>query len=138
MKSKHAYMIRRKSDGLFSSGGMSPKFDKKGKIWGTVGALKNHLVFAYDNYYNRGSVKLNANFYPYLECEIVVFELTPEEKPAPFVLSDFLIGKLEETAQKEVADQIKYKSAYREVKITYPDGTKKVINPLNDNPSNDN
>lgn len=38
------YMIRRKSDGLFSSGGVDPKFKKRGKVWNNRSALSNHLV----------------------------------------------------------------------------------------------
>lgn len=36
------YKIRRR-DGLFSSGGHYPNFSKKGKIWRTMGHLRNHL-----------------------------------------------------------------------------------------------
>lgn len=36
------YKIRR-SDGLFSKGGMSPSFSKKGKVWTSKGAVSNHI-----------------------------------------------------------------------------------------------
>ena len=46
------YKIRRKSDGLFSAGGYSPRWTKIGKVWRTLGPLKNHLqggaAVAYD------------------------------------------------------------------------------------------
>ena len=37
------YMIRRKADGFFSSGGMQPKFSSVGKIWRNLNTLHNHL-----------------------------------------------------------------------------------------------
>lgn len=37
------YRIQRISDGLFSTGGANPNFNKKGKIWRNIGFLKNHL-----------------------------------------------------------------------------------------------
>lgn len=37
------YKIKRKSDGLYSTGGWSPGFHKNGKIWNSKGTLKNHL-----------------------------------------------------------------------------------------------
>lgn len=37
------YKIRNKQTGLFSTGSCEPKWKKTGKIWKTIGALKNHL-----------------------------------------------------------------------------------------------
>jgi len=37
------FKIRDPNTGLFSSGGMSPSFSKKGKVWKGIGPLKNHL-----------------------------------------------------------------------------------------------
>lgn len=39
-----AYKIRRRSDGLFSSGGMYPRFGPKGKTWSSIGLLNQHLA----------------------------------------------------------------------------------------------
>lgn len=36
------YKIQR-PDGLFSNGGFYPSFGKRGKIWHTLGALRNHI-----------------------------------------------------------------------------------------------
>ena len=55
------YKIRRKSDGLFSTGGTSPTFTKKGKAWSGKGPLHLHL-----SQFNNGRV--------YEGCEIVGFE----------------------------------------------------------------
>ena len=37
------YKIRRKTDGLFSSGGTDPSFSKKGKIWNARGHVTSHI-----------------------------------------------------------------------------------------------
>jgi hypothetical protein len=37
------YRIRRKVDGLFSTGGGYPRWTKKGKVWNSIGSLKAHL-----------------------------------------------------------------------------------------------
>jgi hypothetical protein len=55
------YKIRRKSDGLFSTGGLKPKFSKKGKSWPSRGNVTNHLsLFTYEK----------RKFY-YDDCEVV-------------------------------------------------------------------
>ena len=38
-----AYKIRNRETGLFSNGGCAPKWNKKGKAWGSLGNLKLHL-----------------------------------------------------------------------------------------------
>ena len=43
------YRIRRKADGLFSTGGCRPSFSKKGKEW-KLGALKNHFSLTKQRY----------------------------------------------------------------------------------------
>lgn len=37
------YQIKDKNTGLFSTGGMSPRWTKKGKIWKGTGPLRAHL-----------------------------------------------------------------------------------------------
>lgn len=59
------YKIR-KANGLFSSGGSEPRFTKKGKVWGSLGALKQHLA-------------LFSNFGMYEGCEVVAFEYIETE-----------------------------------------------------------
>jgi hypothetical protein len=39
----YVYKIRRKTDGLFSSGGTYPTFSKKGKTWTARGHVTSHL-----------------------------------------------------------------------------------------------
>jgi hypothetical protein len=62
------YKIRR-SDGLFSAGGCSPKFTPKGKAWSGTGPLKNHL-----NQLSKAEIKKY-----YGECVIVQFIISTEE-----------------------------------------------------------
>jgi hypothetical protein len=38
-----AYKIRDRETGLFSTGGMTPRWNKTGKVWSTEGQLKSHL-----------------------------------------------------------------------------------------------
>jgi hypothetical protein len=67
---KVIHMIRRNSDGLYSTGGMSPRFTKDGKVWSQLGHLKNHLrQFDYD-----------YNLYPYKDCSVVSFRLDMVEQ----------------------------------------------------------
>ena len=44
MRAPVGYMIRRKSDGLFSSGGSGPKFTSIGKVWRNANTFHNHLA----------------------------------------------------------------------------------------------
>jgi len=65
------YAIRRRSDGLFSTGGSSPKFTKKGKRWSTIGHVKAHLSMFVGFGYDNSSV--------YAGCELVAFEISTVE-----------------------------------------------------------
>jgi len=66
------YKIRRKSDGLFSSGGSGPRFSTKEKAWATIGQLKNHLQLFKDwrHSYTETFFKLPIQ---YKDCEIVSY-----------------------------------------------------------------
>jgi len=70
MKKKLIYKIKR-SDGLFSTGGMTPHFDKDGKSWTTLGSLKNHLNLVMDTH----KYSKLADFYR--NCELITIEMTP-------------------------------------------------------------
>jgi hypothetical protein len=54
-----AYQIMRLSDSMYSTGGHTPQFNKKGKIWRSKSALNLHLV----RYVN--------GIFPYMNCTIV-------------------------------------------------------------------
>jgi len=59
------YKIRRKSDGLFSTGGENPSFNKKGKTWSARGHVISHLSQFGDK---------NKKLY-YSDCEVVCFQV---------------------------------------------------------------
>ena len=73
------YMIRRRADGLFSTGGCSPRFSKKGKEW-KVGALKNHfnLTKQRQQWIGRGSHLVPL---PYNDIEHEVVQVEVVKKP---------------------------------------------------------
>ena len=76
-----AYKIRRKSDGLYSSGGIRPRFTTFGKVWGNRSSLGSHLALVETNrrpyyWYRRDTFELDPD--PYADCEIV--ELVVEHR----------------------------------------------------------
>ena len=67
-----AYKIRRRFDGLFSTGGMSPSFNKIGKVWKKLGHFKSHLA-QIRPYRDSG---IGQNFgKEYKDCEVVEYEM---------------------------------------------------------------
>jgi hypothetical protein len=81
MRTPVGYMIRRKSDGLFSGGGYGPRFNTVGKVWRNANTFHNHLamfrettVTNWDG--NKREIKRNPQgiwFLPkqYEGCEVV-------------------------------------------------------------------
>jgi hypothetical protein len=65
MAASFIYKIRRRSDGLFSSGGTCPSFSKKGKVWTARGHVTSHLSQFGDS---------NKKLY-YKDCEVVCIEI---------------------------------------------------------------
>lgn len=70
------YVIWNQKTGLFSSGGSCPKLRNKGKIWRTLGHVKNHLhvVMPYDPAKAGRHIWLDKWEYPdpvYKDCVIV-------------------------------------------------------------------
>jgi len=81
---KTVYRIRRKSDGLFSTGGNRPSFTVKGKVWNNKGGLHAHLnmnpkkwvATAPGPFGEYRSAQRDA----YEGCELVEFEIVETEK----------------------------------------------------------
>ena len=73
------YRIKRKSDGLYSTGGSCPRFTKKGKTWSSIGNLKNHLNMVGNSYHNPISNQTNWRASGYDNCEIEVFQVVHAE-----------------------------------------------------------
>ena len=78
-KEKTLYMIRRKSDGLYSMGGTTVKFSKLGKVWSGIGPLRNHL---------RQAEQIGSNIADvYLGCEILAFKMVMTQTPVEIEIS---------------------------------------------------
>lgn len=75
------YKIQRKSDGLFSTGGMSPKFDKKGKIWKNRNGVSNHLNLISD----RDTKEI------YSDCEIITYHVLYHKINKPIQVEDWTV-----------------------------------------------
>jgi len=61
-----AWKIRRRSDGLFSTGGRWPRFNEKGKIWYHRGGMTSHVnCVVFDSFSNE----------QYFDCEVVEYEV---------------------------------------------------------------
>jgi hypothetical protein len=68
---KSVYKIRRKTDGLFSTGGAHPRFNAKGKIW----TARNHVTSHIGQVGGYG--KKLKDFYS--DCDVVLLELVENE-----------------------------------------------------------
>lgn len=62
------YKIRHISDGLYSTGGETPRFNTKGKVWNAYGHVTSHLT------------QVHSKTKVYANAEVVSFELTESEK----------------------------------------------------------
>lgn len=109
METKTVYKIRRKSDGLFSSGGNWPSFSKKGKEWKQQGHLTNSLNQARRDLYQ--------------DCELVTITYIAQEtsvRPLDDYYSEMQERKLEREAQeqaiKDAAEKAKRQELYNQLK----------------------
>lgn len=87
----HIYRIRRKTDGKFSTGHVTPDFAqfKKGKVWRSIRALKLHIRLVREGEYYHGIPKEK---FPYDDCDIITYEATETELDnfkEPFSLKDY-------------------------------------------------
>lgn len=74
MARKHGervYKIRRVTDGLFSTGGDTPTFDKAGKVWRKLAHVRSHFAVTGD--WRKPRVNPGADAYP--DCLVVEYEL---------------------------------------------------------------
>lgn len=81
-----AWKIRRK-DGLYSTGGLCPKWSKRGKVWNSIGSLKNHLHLL-----DKRQRDLSTGFYA--EAEVVCLRISVDEQVVSSV--NLLISEQEE------------------------------------------
>ena len=116
------FKIRRKSDGLFSNGGVSPSFTKSGKTWTNRGGLTQHLTIV-DNrsgYGKQGRV--------YDGCEVVEVEVTRLEVGTSSVQNYLnVLGEKKKEKQRKVEASSKRERERREraeltrLKARYPE-----------------
>lgn len=76
---KSVYKIRRRSDGMFSSGSACPGFTAVGKTWSGCGPLKNHLRMIAQNHSREGMDRLRE---VYADCEVVEYAIISPEVEA--------------------------------------------------------
>jgi hypothetical protein len=89
----HVNMIRNKKTGLFSTGGSSPTFSTKGKIWPSSTALNGHLSSLGNSYIAK----------VYADCEIIAFELV--EPSATLDITEMLAREARKTSLKKMHPQ---------------------------------
>lgn len=69
MPTERFFKIRNNKNQLFSTGGEYPSFKKNGKMWKSVGHLKQHLALV--------EKKQGASFYD--GCEVVEYQMEPSD-----------------------------------------------------------
>ena len=111
------YKIYRKTDGLFSMGGSTPKFNKVGKIWKQKGHLTNHL--------NQVDFRpIRDDKHVYSDCEIIPYELTETQVGPGFTISEYLDererkkeeAKLERQKRREEWEKEQRRKQYKKLK----------------------
>lgn len=101
------YKIRRKSDGLFSSGGMEPTFSEKGKTWAQRGHLSNHFA-----QFNKSEIN-----HVYGDCEVVVLEVIEEEVDVINVSDWSVTDKTLRSKQLQETRELEYEKQWKEKEI---------------------
>lgn len=85
------YKIR-DENGLYSTGGQTPEFNKNGKIWNNIGHVKNHLRQLFDRTdYRRKQYEMYDN------AEIIAIEISEtelEKQPVPDLIIEMLENDL--------------------------------------------
>lgn len=99
------YKIRRKSDGLFSMGGTSPHFNKKGKIWKQRGHLTSHI----NQLWSAKECKMYID-----ECEVVTYELVETETGDTLSIADYLEEIATRKADREEAARLRSEAFQRD------------------------
>ncbi len=109
------FKIRKKGSDppLYSTGGQSPKWKKKGKKWNSIHHVKLHLghvVNAVQHHGRYGRMQfVNGTYCNYDEAEVVIFEATPVETKDIQVLLDEIEAK--QAAKRKAAQATRIKRA---------------------------
>lgn len=74
------YKIRNK-EGLYSTGGTSPRWTKKGKSWSQLNHVRSHITLV-KTISGKDKYEIRPDLYPYNNCVLVTFQETEvsEEK----------------------------------------------------------
>lgn len=75
-RTKNVFAILDTKTGLFSTGGYEPQWTKQGKVWNSIGSLKNHLQL-----YARGLCGKRRDIPA--SWEVVTFEVVTSPSGAP-------------------------------------------------------
>ena len=108
-KNEKIYMIRRMTDGLFSTGSSYPSFRNNGKMWKSIGSVKTHMLMVMGNF---GIVDYNGEFHPdkyydghnpYKDCEIVESEIS--YKPVQNAFEFFAEYQMKKMEKKKIVSR---------------------------------
>jgi hypothetical protein len=80
------YRIRHKQTGLYSLGGHTPNWSKSGKVWRSMGALRNHL-----RVFNQGPTGYGNRAIP--ADWLVIEYILREDELAYYPAADLLLPK---------------------------------------------
>lgn len=117
------YKIYRKTDGLFSMGGSSPRFSKTGKVWKQKGHLTNHL--------NQVDLRLTrGGKHIYSDCEIIPYELKEVQTGPGFTIEEYLMERNERLAQQEAERQERMANYQKEQRRQLYEQLKHEFNPV--------
>jgi hypothetical protein len=94
------YKIRHKVTGLFSAGGHSPSWTKKGKTWSSLGHLKNHINGVVEYRYHK--MKDMENW------EILEIEISETQSSIGNVV-DIVNEKIQKEKDKKMAYELERK-----------------------------
>lgn len=120
------YMIRRRKDGLYSSGGSYPYFNKTGKMWPTIGRVRQHLSSYYHNCMIRKNGKnvgfdvskwADNHYNAYLDCDVVEAEISFQTYDDVFRVVANKFVEMQDKEEKKKARKPRKTSSKKKVQI---------------------
>lgn len=118
MESNIVYKIRRKADGLFSTGGTTPSFTEKGKVWRSRKDISLHIGML---------LGYNLAIRNYEGCEIVAYETKEFSSESAIEWMDDISNKRNQRKeeQEEISERNKEanrRRQYQELKAEFEHG----------------
>jgi len=116
------FKIKRKSDGLFSMGGSSPRFNKTGKIWKQKGHLTNHLNQLW-NGVGTYRTSHHGSVHVYSDCEIIEYELVEQPMGPGISITQYLYERKmkkedqarQDAERKKMREKVDRRKQYEEL-----------------------